>query len=278
MGRKEKDFDSQLRRFRQSRGVSIQAMAHRTGYSASYLSAMELGRAKLTRAVEEAYQRELGAHADVSAHAAPESSISENLSSSSDHGREWVGKRPISSLISIALLLAMLIAALALVGWNSLQLWTASIGEQRTREERQREEAQITILIHQATDAEMAWYKDPTGDHRPVLLLHFVPSERGGDRLPRIERTIKRLNDENRRFADAAQKALTVVKISMDPDGQGASVDTVEYWYQPLLQLIDGEEQRIPAPAGHPQQTSGPQLYRLQKLDGRWYIQSNPVP
>ena len=65
--------------------------------------------------------------------------------------------------------------------------------------------------------------------------------------------------------------------FSIDPDGQGANANTEESWFQPLVQTIDGEERRIPAPPGHQQQVTDHQLYRVVKVDGHWKIKNNLV-
>ena len=56
MGRKEKTVDSPLRRARQHAGLTLTDLAARTGYTSSYLSAVERGSEKVTQEVVTRYE------------------------------------------------------------------------------------------------------------------------------------------------------------------------------------------------------------------------------
>ena len=131
-----------------------------------------------------------------------------------------------------------------------------------------------TIL--EGTAAELRSYQHPTVEQGAALEQYFLTPDKGGDRLPRIQHTIDQLIAERRRLSDQANDAVAIKTVAIAPDGQTARVVTTERWYQPLVQVIDGFEQQVDIP-GHPLSTSDEQLYILHKINGRWYIQSNPV-
>jgi hypothetical protein len=170
-------------------------------------------------------------------------------------GLKWL---PVFLLAGVALVVVLVYGLWA-------QPWTAA---------REEEQAKATIL--EGTAAELRSYQHPTAEQRAELEQYFLSPEKGGDRLARIQHTLDQLIAERRRFSDQASDAVAIKTVAIAPDGQSARVVTTERWYQPLVQVIDGFEQQIDV-AGHPRSTNDEQLYLLRKVDGRWYIQSNPV-
>src|SRR5581483_6330227 len=264
MGRKDEPSDSPLRRARHEKDITLKAMALRTHYSVNYLSAVERGRKPVTDRLREEYGRVLridlitGIHADANS-VSPMSRL------------RWVFRWAAPRRRIAILLVSVLVLGMASAG--SGERWLAA----RAASAEQEEIRLIKETITDGTATELAWYKQPTRDLEPDLERYFLPLVRGGDRLPRIEWTIKRLRDQNARFADYASRALIVNDVSLAPDDSTAMVETVETWYQPLVREEDGV--RMPAPPGHPEfDDHHVQQYMLRKIDGRWYIQSNPVP
>ena len=71
-------------------------------------------------------------------------------------------------------------------------------------------------------------------------------------------------------------------RFSVLPDGQTASVETSEIWFQPLAEVRDGKEVPL-APEKYPEHHeinlyTRVQFYLLEKRDGQWCINSNPAP
>ncbi len=107
---------------------------------------------------------------------------------------------------------------------------------------------------------------------------YFLPVQKGGDRLQLIQQFVEGFKEKKQRYADTASRALTIKQIEVMADGQTANAETSEMWYAPRLEFKDGNE--VPMKQ-EPQQINAytpVQFYILQKVDGRWYIQSNPAP
>lgn len=165
----------------------------------------------------------------------------------------------------------VLVAGSSLV--RGIQLWSHVDNEQQIRE-----------VILQGTQHELDWYKNPTSDQAPVLERFFLPgTPKGpewpsGARLPEISNIVTGFQDKGRRYADTASSALFFSQISVLPDGQTANVETSEIWYQPLVEQQGGEEVAVDQPAEQLNLYTDKQFYVLRKVEGQWYIESNPAP
>ncbi|MCL5960383.1 MAG: hypothetical protein M1358_13930 [Chloroflexi bacterium] len=133
-------------------------------------------------------------------------------------------------------------------------------------------------MILKGTELELEWYKQPKSDRSADLERYYLPIQKGGDRLRQIVENVEVFRAKDRRLADTASRALLINKLSMTRDRNTAFAETGEIWYQPLVEAQSGTEVVVQQKADQLNLYTPIQYYILRKVNGRWYIASNPAP
>ena len=127
----------------------------------------------------------------------------------------------------------------------------------------------IRDTILHGVAAQLAWFRMPTTDMTPVLERYYVPETDGGGALSQTRSLVERLRSKGIRDDVTSNGAIFFEAI--DVHGDTAFVKTFEAYYEPQVNQQSGEFLPL-------SQLSGEQVYILRKANGRWRIQSNPVP
>lgn len=110
-------------------------------------------------------------------------------------------------------------------------------------------------------------YVNPKTFDQALLAKYWVPENRGGQAIVKVQSSVQRLLDKKWRYAnDSANELFEIRDIRIFPPGDVAEVRTRERWYVPMIdehgRLVRERDSVLEFPV----------RYRLLKKDGRWLI------
>jgi len=119
--------------------------------------------------------------------------------------------------------------------------------------------------------AEFGFYKDPEKYTRERAHEFFLPSEIGGQSIPKIEVGIRRLI-KNRWKYSPATKIEWFDFLFVDISVNTAVVKTEERWFAPVL---DENDVRVPSRKIRMEWKA---VYLIQKVGNKWFIKESTTP
>jgi hypothetical protein len=163
--------------------------------------------------------------------------------------------------------------ALALVCAVFLALVTVSAGAVEECAPQQKasptgDEEEIRRVVTDSQFNEMlVIYVNPKTFDQALLAKYWVPENRGGQAVVKVQSSVQRLLDKKWRYAnDSANELFEIRDVRIFPPGDMAEVRTRERWYVPMVdeqgRLVQARDSVLEFPV----------RYRLLKIDGRWLL------
>jgi hypothetical protein len=133
----------------------------------------------------------------------------------------------------------------------------------------------LGALVRRAAEYEITIYQSPEAFPPGSLYRYFLPMQEGGQQVPTINRSVRRLLRHGWHYAQVSRlDSFKVISVTLE--GDGADVATTERWYLPLLDKY-GEE--VTSVGGHHRDpwlpsSSGtkPVHYFLVRRGNQWLI------
>ena len=136
------------------------------------------------------------------------------------------------------------------------------------------DESQIRKVLRDSQFIEMLTiYTHPKTFDKTLLDKYWVPADRGGDAVEKVQASVRRLLDKGWHYGDDSEnEQFEIRSLQILSSGDEAEVRTRERWYMPMVDEAGNRvKERNPV-------LEFPVRYRLRKIDGRWLVQWSSGP